>query len=555
MKALTEQLMSLLSSPELRYETLSALCELARLGDKRLQGACAALAHRETDPLTKAVLVAAAKTHTRKKKRRWKIKMERTLNLLDQLEALLLDMELSLPLRRDLSPPERMRREVLIEGTRAWVTWAREERDHQTLMTLVEASKRLGDLVLTSPEGWYNEGVGQLLRDLEGLGDDLRLEVPRLMIEELLKASSYPALLRALRLGVEGAEELLGEMWCHERLIGRVGVELLDVVAYVGGRVVWCEEQQVRGVNIEMVYCPPGEFWMGSQSETAHDRERPRHLVRLTRGFWIGQTPVTQAQWEQVMGSNPSEFQGETRPVDNVSWLDCVHFCNKLSELAGLERVYDFPYDPLHPVRNLNASGYRMPTEAEWEYAAKAGTELLYAGSADLREVGWFGGSGGGEPWGNVTNCQTQEVGLKKPNAWGIYDMSGNVWEWCCDSVGEEVWVSWMRWDYRHRIDAIDPIEICSFEEDHIVRGGSYQSSRYACRVTHRDHNYARRACGLRLVRTVEPLSFQPKPLSFQQSEDDGALFRQRLSLQLGERAGGGEVRSPHSGPQARSPT
>ncbi|MBM4292155.1 MAG: formylglycine-generating enzyme family protein, partial [Deltaproteobacteria bacterium] len=169
-----------------------------------------------------------------------------------------------------------------------------------------------------------------------------------------------------------------------------------------------------------MSYCPPGEFWMGSQDGVGDDRERPRHRVKLSRGFWMGQTQVTQALWEKVMGSNPSHFKGATLPVEQISWFDAVRFCNALSGLENLQPVYGIGTGD-QPTVSLDstASGYRLPTEAQWEYAAKAGTELKFAGSDTLDAVAWHTGNAGGK---------THPVGEKTANAWGLHDMSGNVW-------------------------------------------------------------------------------------------------------------------------------
>jgi formylglycine-generating enzyme required for sulfatase activity len=134
--------------------------------------------------------------------------------------------------------------------------------------------------------------------------------------------------------------------------------------------------------------------------------------VTLTKGFWMGVTPVTQAQWRAVLGSNPSYFKGDDRPVESVSWDDCQAFCRGLGRRTG------------KPVR--------LPMEAEWEYACRAGTATAYPGGDGeqaLQGVGWYRANSGG---------QTQPVGRKAPNAFGLYDLHGNVWEWCADRPADE---------------------------------------------------------------------------------------------------------------------
>jgi len=177
----------------------------------------------------------------------------------------------------------------------------------------------------------------------------------------------------------------------------------------------------VKGVTQTMCWIEPGRFWMGSpENELGRwNVDGPEHEVTIPHGFWLGQTPVTQEFYEAVVGDNPSGFQGEgRRPVENVSWKDAVAFCKKLN----------------HLLPELGNVSVRLPTEAEWEYACRAGTTAaLYNGKEltskdgacpNLDEMAWYD-----------QNSQetTHTVGQKAPNSWGLYDMLGNVWEWCQD--------------------------------------------------------------------------------------------------------------------------
>jgi len=194
------------------------------------------------------------------------------------------------------------------------------------------------------------------------------------------------------------------------------------------------------GAQMEMVWCPPGAFLMGS-SEGGSD-ETP-HRVTLTKGFWMAKTEVTQKQWKSVMGNNPSRFKGDDLPVENVSWNDCQEFCQK--------------------------TGLRLPTEAEWEYACRAGSTGEYAGTGNLDEMGWYEDN---------SDYETHPVGTKKPNAWGLCDMHGNVFEWCADWKG----------DYPN--GAVTDPEGASSGWSRVRRGGGWHDDAGICRSAFRGINF-----------------------------------------------------------------
>ncbi|MBR5691081.1 MAG: SUMF1/EgtB/PvdO family nonheme iron enzyme, partial [Verrucomicrobia bacterium] len=190
---------------------------------------------------------------------------------------------------------------------------------------------------------------------------------------------------------------------------------------------------------MSMVWCPAGTFTMGSPgSELGRDSDETRHSVTISRGFGIGKYEVTQAQYRAVMGSNPSTFKGDDLPVEEVAWYDAMEFCQKLTEIERAAGRLPESYE------------YTLPTEAQWEYACRAGTTTALNSGKDLTtaedegicdnldEVGWYWMNGGKKNWneGKDPAICTHPGGQKQPNNWGIYDMHGNVWEWCSDWYG-----------------------------------------------------------------------------------------------------------------------
>ncbi len=226
------------------------------------------------------------------------------------------------------------------------------------------------------------------------------------------------------------------------------------------------------GEGIELVFVPAGEFDMGSPAtETGREsQEGPVHRVRLSKSFWIGKCEVTQAQWEAVMGNNPSHFKGcPDCPVEQVSWNDCRAFLDKLNAGGSIIR-------------------YDLPTEAEWEYACRAGSTGPYA-LGKLDYAAWYDGNSG---------QKTHPVGTKAPNLWGIHDMHGNVWEWCADRFGGNYYATGQPNDPTGPLDG----------SRRVVRGGSWYVLAVNCRsairggVTPDTTDYA---TGFRVVVRVAP--------------------------------------------------
>ena len=225
----------------------------------------------------------------------------------------------------------------------------------------------------------------------------------------------------------------------------------------------------VNGVSFDMIAVEGGTFTMGATAEQASDAysdEKPTHQVTLS-SYYIGKTEVTQELWQAVMGSNPSGFSGANLPVEKVSWEDCQSFVIKLNELTG--------------------KYFRLPTEAEWEYAARGGSKsqgYKYSGSNTVDDVAWYPSN---------SSSKTHPVATKAPNELGIYDMSGNVLEWCSD---------WYSSSYYSSSSQYNPTGPASGSR-RVYRGGSWGSSARLCRVSYRDYNgpsYRFYNLGLRLA-------------------------------------------------------
>jgi uncharacterized protein (TIGR02996 family) len=232
-----------------------------------------------------------------------------------------------------------------------------------------------------------------------------------------------------------------------------------------------CQPTRVNSAGVVLALIPPGTFLMGSpRSELERQSSERWHRVTMGRAFWIGTHLVTQQQWRAVMGTNPSRFEGDTRPVERVSWDDCQDFCRRLSRREGRT--------------------YRLPTEAEWEYACRAGTTTPYyfGPTVSPRQANYNGGGSG------AYRAQTTATGTFPPNRWGLTDMHGNLWEWCQDWFGKYP-----------RGAATDP-RGPETGEVRVLRGGSWGSYPSWCRSASRcsfantlDHRYA----GFRVVLPV----------------------------------------------------
>ena len=270
------------------------------------------------------------------------------------------------------------------------------------------------------------------------------------------------AIAEAVAVSVEGPAGQRDQMIFGITVTRPISSGRKDLTVDLGGR-----------VKLELVLIPAGGFWMGSPYSEGDvrpfDRETPQHQVRITKPFFLGKYPVTQEQWETVMGTNPSRFKGPKNPVENVSWDDCQAFLRKLNAKKGEHR-----------------GNFILPTEAQWEYACRAGSTTRYYFGDDVGRLGEYA-------WYDMNSSQkTHPVGEKKPNAWGLYDMLGNVGQWCLDDT--------TRYGGLLAIDPTGPTMGLS----RASRGRSWSSPARHCRCAARDQalpDYRNMDQGFRVAR------------------------------------------------------
>lgn len=259
-------------------------------------------------------------------------------------------------------------------------------------------------------------------------------------------------------------------------------------------------EFNVNGVKFIMKYVEGGSFMMGvfDNDDKAYDREKPSHKVHLD-SYYIGETQVTQALWQAVMGNNPSYWIGDKLPVETVSWDDCQKFIKKLNVITG--------------------KNFALPTEAQWEFAARGGNKsrgFLYSGSNNINDVAWYDDN---------SRRQTHQVATKMANELGLYDMTGNVWEWCND---------WFDENYYSNLPQVDP-KGPSSGDGRVLRGGCWHNIASGCRVSYRygsnipvySFENGSRSGGLRLVLNLasKDIEFNVNGVKFTMKYVEGGEF------------------------------
>lgn len=245
------------------------------------------------------------------------------------------------------------------------------------------------------------------------------------------------------------------------------------------------QETMTNTIGMALVLLPAGAFTMGGDwdAEQADENELPKHEVIFEKSFYMGRVPVLQSQWQAIMGDNPSEFSGEDHPVESVSHLDVRVFIKRLNEKEG-------------------TGAYRLPTEAEWEYAARAESQSTYCFGPEtsrLTTYAWFKNNSGGK---------THPVGQLAPNDWGLYDMHGNVHEWCAD---------WYRRDYYAASPSKQPLGPRKGVA-RVLRGGDWGSEAWYCRCAIRSLSSPQRRSprvGFRVVKSLDEPTGRKKTSRF----------------------------------------
>ena len=302
------------------------------------------------------------------------------------------------------------------------------------------------------PLGFFLNGIliGKAVFDDFGVAD-IKLKIKWAALEKG----------NALVVKVKGMEQAVPIQWDIPK--PNFSIEIGDIVTNFSIEI-------SDNVTIELVGIPSVTFGMGQTDEEQtllrqwnwwddyFNCERPRHQVKLA-AFAISKYPVTQAQWQTVMGNNPSQFKGEYLPVENVSWNDCQEFLKKLNTIVGASSQ--------SPIK------FRLPTEAEWECACRAGMETIWPfgnDPAQLNQYAWFSKNSG---------KQTHPVGQLKPNEWGLFDMLGNVWEWCQDCFDERYYAN------SPQENPLGP----SDGQFRVLRGGGWNYGQNNCRSVFRNRN------------------------------------------------------------------
>jgi formylglycine-generating enzyme required for sulfatase activity len=276
-------------------------------------------------------------------------------------------------------------------------------------------------------------------------------------------------------------------------VLGAWGAALLPAGSQPPGREKPAPEIITNSIGMKLALIPAGVFLMGApeSDKDAEEHEKPQHKVRITKPFYLLTTEVSQGQYKAVMRENPSEFKGDDLPVESVSWHAAALFCEVLAKREGRR--------------------FRLPTEAEWEYAARAGTNGPVSGTGKLAEMAWHADNSGNQPidsaniWDTdsdnyfaritANGCRPRAVGTGTPNDWGVHDMQGNVSEW----VGD-----WYEKDYFATSPVDDPSgPPSSALESRVIRGGSWGSDPRQCRVASRNWNNPWKQSGSRGFRVV----------------------------------------------------